>query len=192
MSPVIAVVRYQPSWPDEFQTLGHILRAALGDYGLRIDHIGSTAVPSLAAKDVIDIQITVQQLEPAIEEALKSVGYRRIMHLTHDHVPPGSSGPESDWAKWVFAEPPDQRRTNVHVRPAGRPNQRYALLFRDYLRSHTGAAKAYGQVKHALAVQHPEDKDAYYAVKDPVCDIIMEAAEVWAAATGWEPGPSDC
>ena len=53
------------------------------------------------------------------------------------------------------------------------------------------AAAAYGQAKTALAHYHADDIEAYYEVKDPVCDIIIAGAESWAAATGWEPGPSD-
>jgi len=83
------------------------------------------------------------------------------------------------------------RRVNLHVRLQGRSNQRYALLFRDYLRAHPRAAAAYGQAKTALAHYHADDIEAYYGVKDPVCDIIIAGAESWAAATGWEPGPSD-
>jgi len=78
------------------------------------------------------------------------------------------------------------------VRVAGRPNQRYALLFRDYLRAHPGAAQAYAQVKLALAHYHAQDVDAYYAVKDPACYLSIGGAEIWAAATGWEPGATDC
>jgi GrpB-like predicted nucleotidyltransferase (UPF0157 family) len=74
---------------------------------------------------------------------------------------------------------------------AGRANQRYAVLFRDYLRVDSAAASAYGQVKVALARYHGEDVDAYYAIKDPVCDILMAGAEAWAATVGWMPGPSD-
>jgi GrpB-like predicted nucleotidyltransferase (UPF0157 family) len=65
------------------------------------------------------------------------------------------------------------------------------LLFRDYLRTDSLAAGAYARVKEALARLHPDDADAYYDVKDPVCDIIMAAAERWAADTGYVPGPSD-
>lgn len=74
------------------------------------------------------------------------------------------------------------------MRGAGRANQRYALLFRDYLRETPTAADAYGRVKLALAAQHPDDAVAYYAVKDPVCDLVVEAAEHWAVATGWTVG----
>ena len=84
-----------------------------------------------------------------------------------------------------------QRPTHLHVRQVGRANQRYALLFRDYLRAHPGAAETYAIIKRELIRLNPDDVDAYYAVKDPVCDLIMDAARIWAAATGWDPGPSD-
>jgi GrpB-like predicted nucleotidyltransferase (UPF0157 family) len=74
------------------------------------------------------------------------------------------------------------------VRPAERPNQRYALLFRDYLRGHPAAASAYGQIKQMLAPKL--ERDDYIDAKDPVCDLIIQSAEVWAES-GWKPGPSD-
>jgi GrpB-like predicted nucleotidyltransferase (UPF0157 family) len=70
---------------------------------------------------------------------------------------------------------------------SGRSNFRYALLFRDYLRHSPSAAAAYAHVKIALARLHPDDVDAYYDVKDPVCDLIIGAAERWAAAVAWSP-----
>lgn len=75
---------------------------------------------------------------------------------------------------------------------SGRANQRYALLFRDFLRVDPASAQAYARVKLALVRYHPDDLEAYYDVKDPVCDLIMAGAELWAAAQEWEPGPSDC
>lgn len=189
---MIIMIPYQPAWPEEFRALGGILRNALGDHALRIDHIGSTSVPGLAAKDIIDIQITVQALGPAVAQPLHQAGYERIENITQDHLPPGSGSQMSDWTKWIFKPPAFQRPTNVHVRMAGRPNQRYALLFRDYLRAHPPAAQAYARVKNALAKYHALDVDAYYDIKDPVCDIIMGGAEIWAEQTQWQPGPSDC
>jgi GrpB-like predicted nucleotidyltransferase (UPF0157 family) len=64
-------------------------------------------------------------------------------------------------------------------------------LFRDYLRADARARDAYAQIKEALARLHPDDVEAYYDVKDPVCDIIAAAAEWWAVATDYAPGPSD-
>jgi GrpB-like predicted nucleotidyltransferase (UPF0157 family) len=65
--PRLSQTLYQPTWRDDFLTLGRNLRQALGDLALRIDHIGSTAVPGLAAKDIIDIQVTVLNLDSAVE-----------------------------------------------------------------------------------------------------------------------------
>jgi GrpB-like predicted nucleotidyltransferase (UPF0157 family) len=146
----------------------------------------------LAAKDIIDIQITVEELMPAVENALNAAGYQRITRITQDHLPPGQSGDSDDWVKWIFKPSATQRPINAHVRLPGRANQRYALLFRDYLRAHPPIAQAYAQVKTALVKYHPEDDmDAYYDIKDPVCDIIINGAEIWAAANDWAVGPSD-
>jgi GrpB-like predicted nucleotidyltransferase (UPF0157 family) len=189
---MIIIVPYRPEWPHEFALIGSTFRQALGDLALRIDHIGSTSVPGLAAKDVIDIQITVLDLDHPVERALQRVGYSRLDGDRHDHVPPGQPELSGEWTKWMFKPPDGQRRANVHVRLAGRLNQRYPLLFRDYLRMHPPVAEAYAQVKTALAKYHPDNADAYYDVKDPVCDIIMGGAEDWAASTHWEVGPTDC
>lgn len=75
---------------------------------------------------------------------------------------------------------------NVHVRVAGRPNQRYPLLFRDYLRAHADAAAAYARLKRRIA-DLGIDKGVYADVKDPACDLILIAAEGWAEQTGWVP-----
>lgn len=188
---MITIVHYEPTWVDEFQVLGMTLRRALGGLALRIDHIGSTAVPGLAAKDRIDIQVTVAELTGEVEQVLNQIGYKRIARLTQDHLPPGSNDDPREWSKWVFEPPPGQRPTNLHVRVAGKPNQRYALLFRDYLRAHPAAAEAYARVKIALASYHADDHQAYYDVKDPVCDIIIAGAEEWAKTTRWELEASD-
>lgn len=189
---MIKIMPYQPSWQDEFTTIGKSLRQALGDLTLRIDHIGSTSVPGLAAKDIIDIQVTVAELDPAVEQAFNQAGYQRIIEYTQDHLPPGTASPADDWVKWVFRPPSSVRLANVHVRLSGHSNQRYALLFRDYLRAHLATAQAYAQVKEALVKYHADDAEAYYDVKDPVCDIIIGGAEEWAMRIEWVPGPSDC
>ncbi|MGI0483990.1 GrpB family protein [Pantanalinema rosaneae CENA516] len=186
---MIVIQPYRSTWREEFLTLGKTLRQGLGDLALRIDHIGSTSVPGLAAKDIIDIQITVASLDPAIIPLFEQIGYQQSPHL-QDHLPPGASQ-RHDWVKWLFKPLPPHRPVNAHVRIVGRANQRYALLFRDYLRSHPASAQAYAQVKQALANYHADNAEAYYDVKDPVCDLIMEGAEIWAETTGWHPGATD-
>jgi GrpB-like predicted nucleotidyltransferase (UPF0157 family) len=182
---MITIVPYRSTWPREFEAIAADLRAALGPLALRIDHIGSTAVPGLAAKDVIDVQVAVAALEPAIIEALVVRGYLSRPEITGDHLPPGMIERPDAWAK-RYVQQREPRPIHVHIRVYGRANMRYALLFRDYLRAHPTAMEAYAQIKQALAHYHAEDVDAYYAVKDPVCDIIIAAAEQWAAASGWQ------
>ena len=192
MRDSIVIVPYDDRWPAEFRRIGAALREALGGLAVRIDHIGSTSVPGLAAKDVIDVQVTVAALDAAaIAAALAPLGYALRDDITCDHVPPGRDDAPAEWRKLYFRAPAGQRRTHLHVRQAGRANQRYALLFRDYLRAAPACTAAYARVKEALARLHPDDQDAYYDVKDPVCDIIADAAERWAAATGYVPGPTD-
>lgn len=136
---------------------------------------------------MIDIQVTVRDLGNGAAEALARAGWRRVERVSADHVPAGEDADPSRWAKLLFREPAGRRRVNLHVRVAGMPNQRYPLLFRDYLRAHPDAARSLEQVKRELARRHPDDIDAYCAIKDPVCDLVMAAADAWARATGWQP-----
>jgi GrpB-like predicted nucleotidyltransferase (UPF0157 family) len=188
----IVIVEYRHDWVFEFRSAAIALRDRLGSTALRIDHIGSTSVTGLAAKDVIDIQVSVEDLEaPGLEDAIGDAGFLMHSDIVEDHRPPDANGPASDWRKRFAGEREGGRATNLHVRVAGRPNQRYALLFRDYLRTFPPTAAAYASVKRELARHHPEDRDAYVLTKDPVCDLIMVAAVEWADRTSWIPGPSD-
>lgn len=181
----ITIEPYSEQWPSEFVTVEGLLREALGDTAARIDHIGSTSVPGLAAKDVIDVQVGVADLnDPRLIPAFEQMGVTAT-DITSDHVPPGDRSGPSAWEKRYFRAPRSWRPTHLHVRAIGRANFRYALLFRDYLRHSPSAAGAYAQVKVALARSHPGDVDAYYDVKDPVCDLIMDAAECWASNVAW-------
>jgi GrpB-like predicted nucleotidyltransferase (UPF0157 family) len=187
---MVEIVPYHPNWPAEFRELAAHLRQALGPLALRIDHIGSTSVPGLDAKDVIDLQITVAELDDAVIAAMHRAGYSLAEGAWCDHRPPTLTGPETDWEKLYFRAPAGQRRTHTHMRAQGRPNQRYPLLFRDYLRTHPATAGAYAELKRRLAA-HLADTETYPDVKDPAVDLIYFAAEDWAAVTHWQAGPSD-
>lgn len=181
----IIIQAYNPAWPQEFEAIKETLTQVLGPLAVRIDHIGSTSVPGLGAKDVIDIQITVQELAMEVRQRLVAAGYEYRGVHTHDHVPLGEDDDPSLWAKFVFCEPKGQRRANVHVRIDGNPNQRYALLFRDYLRAHPNSTRSIELIKRELAKRHAEDEDAYYDIKDPVYDLIWDAAQDWSRYIGW-------
>jgi GrpB-like predicted nucleotidyltransferase (UPF0157 family) len=187
---MVEIIPYQSNWPEEFREIATRLRRGLGGLVLRIDHIGSTSVPGLAAKDVIDIQITVASLNQELLQAMSALGYTKDAGLQRDHPPAGWNGDQIEWEKWYFDAPPGQRRTHTHVRVAGRANQRYALLFRDYLRWHPATAESYAELKRRLA-QNLADPQTYPEVKDPAVDLIYLSAEDWAFTTGWQPGSSD-
>lgn len=187
---MVEIIEYQKRWPAEFQSIAAVMREGLGLLALRIDHIGSTAVPWLPAKDVIDIQISVAALDVSVATAMTALGYTQSETTFRDHQPPHFSGPESEWEKFYFRPPPGQRRTNTHMRVLGRANQRYALLFRDFLRAHPATAQAYAELKRRLA-SNLADPETYPDVKDPAVDLIYLAAEDWAAATRWQMGPTD-
>ena len=187
---MVEIVPYQKRWFVEFQEIASVLRMGLGVLALRIDHIGSTSVMGLPAKDIIDIQITVAALTAIINNRMQSIGYTQPDGVWRDHCPPTFGGSETEWEKWIFYEPAGQRMTNTHIRVQGRANQRYALLFRDYLRTHPATTAAYAELKKRLAA-HLADPRTYPEVKDPAVDLIYFAAEEWAATVGWWPGDSD-
>lgn len=189
---VIEIVEYQPRWQEEFRSLAREIRFVLGPLAQRIDHIGSTSVPGLAAKDRLDIQMTVvssEDLDRALA-ALARAGFQPRPGNVSDHVPPGASDSPNDWDKRFAAQRPNERAANIHIRVAGAANQRYPLLFRDYLRAHPRSAAAYAELKRRLA-ENLADINTYADVKDPACDLIIVAAESWAETTTWTPGASD-
>ena len=191
MRTPIEIVPYRESWPAEFSELGERLRAALGDLAVRIDHIGSTSVPGLAAKDVLDVQVTLAALDgPDALEPLVAIGATNT-RIEQDHQPPGMDLSAVELRKKLVGFKPPHRRANIHIREAGRFNQQYPLLCRDFLRHSADAARAYEEIKLQLAKRFRDDVESYYDIKDPAFDLIMAGAREWADATGWKPGPSD-
>jgi GrpB-like predicted nucleotidyltransferase (UPF0157 family) len=182
---MIIIDKYNPIWRVEFETLRLSLLEILGSLAIQVDHIGSTSVPGLGAKDVIDVQVSVRELTPEVRRRLVDAGYHWFEAFTNDHVPLGEDTNPQLWAKFTFAQPEGERRANVHVRILGNPNQRYALLFRDYLRAHPNSVKTIELIKRELVKRHADDEDAYYDIKDPVYDLIWDAAQDWARENGW-------
>lgn len=179
IDPII-IVPYDITWPARFQELAQPLRAALGPLALRIDHIGSTAVPGLDAKPVIDIQISVATFTPfePVLQPLQALGWRWFENNPH-------------LSKRYFREPARQPRTHLHVRLAGSWSEQFQLLFRDYLRAEAEDRLLYARTKRTLASQYREDREAYTEAKSDVIWQIMQRANEWSQFTGWQPGPSD-
>ncbi len=176
----IVVVPYDPAWAEEFRRYGRALRTALGSRAVRIDHVGSTAVPGLEAKPVVDIQISVPALEPveAIARPLAGLGY-----VWEEGNP--------DRVRRAFHWPPGERRHHLYARAVGSFDEQLNLLFRDFLRTHPGDAREYGSTKRGLAERYRDDRDGYVRAKEPTVWAMLRRAHDWAQATGWTPGPSD-
>jgi GrpB-like predicted nucleotidyltransferase (UPF0157 family) len=184
----VVISPYQSRWPDEFRQIGGRIREIVGPAAVRIDHIGSTAVPGLGAKDVIDVQVAVADLDPvdAVPRPLRAAGFRQGDEFLYDEFPARAMA-DPDLRKLFMREPDGDRRTHIHIRELGRFNQRYALLFRDYLRASAAVRVAYELVKRRAAQLFPESIDGYLFLKDPVFPIIYEAATLWATTVGWTP-----
>jgi GrpB-like predicted nucleotidyltransferase (UPF0157 family) len=176
----VEIVPYDETWPQLFATTAAPMRASLGNVALRIDHIGSTAVPGLPAKPVLDVQVSVASFDPldAFLAPLERVGY--VFH-----------GDDPELTKRFFREPPATRRTHVHVRLAGSFDEQFALLFRDYVRNEPAIAAEYAELKRRLAELHGDDRAGYTDAKSPFIWDVIRRADEWAQTTGWQPGPSD-
>ncbi len=182
MSAAIEIVDYDGAWPGVFAELGSSLREALGAVAERIDHIGSTAVPGLAAKPIIDVQISVAAFEPldAYRAPLAELGF-------------GYRADNPERTKRYFRETPEsgRRRTHLHVRRAGSFSEQFALLFREYLRVHPEDAQRYAAVKRRLARECGSDRHGYTEAKVPYVWELIRRADDWAQEVGWEAPASD-
>lgn len=172
-SDPVEIVDYDPLWVARFEDMRDRLTAALGPLALRIDHVGSTAVPGLAAKPVVDIQLSVANVEDteAYREQIEELGFALR------YVEPGH--------RYFRPRPGVPRLWQVHVCQAGSKWERDHLLFRDFLRAHADEAQAYAALKLDMAALHPDDRIAYNDAKTPWITAALERAEAWAAKTGW-------
>jgi GrpB-like predicted nucleotidyltransferase (UPF0157 family) len=184
----IVISSHQPNWADQFQRYAQRIRAIVGSAATRIDHIGSTAVPGLGAKDIIDVQVTVPDLEESsnLTSLLRAKGFREGQTFQYDQFH-SMSDTDPHLRKLFMREPEGERRVHIHIRELGRFNQRYPLLFRDYLRSSEPVRQDYEMLKRRAAQVFPESIEGYMFLKEPVLHIIYEAASLWAEKVRWTP-----
>ncbi|MFF5991405.1 dephospho-CoA kinase [Prauserella flavalba] len=183
------LVEHDDTWPAQAERALARVRLAAGDKLVRADHIGSTAVPGLVAKDVLDLQLTVSTLDDAdaISDALADAGFIRAEGGWFDFPQDGGAAPEHLWHKRFHHNADPARMVNLHVRSVRGPAWRLALLFRDWLRANPGEVAAYTEEKRRLARAHAEDgtTEGYALEKQAWVDAGFTRAEEWAARTGW-------
>jgi dephospho-CoA kinase len=187
--PVLAPAN--PDWPAQAERLMARLRAAAGGDILALDHVGSTAVPGLAAKDVLDLQLGVADLAAAerIAPLLADAGFPSWPGVSSDNPKPSHPDP-ADWRKRLHGNADPGRAVNLHVRAVGSPGWRFALCFRDWLRDDAAARADYLAEKRRAAKLHGVDKStAGYAADQEgwFTDQAEPRMEEWARRTGWRP-----
>ncbi|WP_285724956.1 dephospho-CoA kinase [Psychromicrobium xiongbiense] len=185
------IVPADPQWPATAERLRQRILAVTGTDGVAVDHIGSTAVPALAAKDVIDLQLRVQswQQADALDDALAGIGLPRVPGEWAD-TPKVSDPDPAHWQKRLHANSDPGRAVNLHVRIDGSTGAQYALAFRDWLRSDERARRDYEALKVRLATEHAADQSAggYAQAKEPwFTEVADPALETWKARSGWMP-----
>jgi GrpB-like predicted nucleotidyltransferase (UPF0157 family) len=167
----IVVVRHNPVWPEMFGAESAKIAGVFGRELVAIHHIGSTSVPGLSAKPIIDIMPVVRDIERVAEfnPAMVRLGYE----------PKGEFGIPG---RRYFVRGGDENRTHhVHTYGPDHPELAHHLDFRDYLRAHPGIAGEYAALKEELARQFPHDIEGYMAGKDAFIREIIQKAEKWRA-----------
>src|SRR5262252_5761983 len=171
------LVPYDPNWPVMFEEEALRLQRALGHLAVRIDHHGSTAVPGLSAKPVIDIQVSVANLHPldAFGKPLEALGYVHVRHADDAFCP-------------FFHRPSTWPHTHhVHLVQAGGSEERRTLAFRDYLREHDDVAREYERLKYRLMMElQPADAAGREAYANAKTDFIERVIALALKACGHE------
>jgi GrpB-like predicted nucleotidyltransferase (UPF0157 family) len=168
----ITIVDYDEDWPTEYEAEKTRLVAQIGGLAVEIEHVGSTAVPGIAAKPVIDIMPGVRSMADAEAciEGMRRLGYEYV--------------PEFEEAlpdRRYFRKGHPEQKLHVHIVQIGGEFWRRHIAFRDYLRAHPEAADEYAALKRRLAAQHPRDSHAYTHAKS---EFILGIEKKAAAATG--------
>lgn len=173
-----------PAWPRQAQRLLERLLFSVGGMIIRADHIGSTSVPGLPAKQLIDIQVLVKALalaRPAADAARRS-GFVRVPGNWSGTDQRGAGHPEE-----VVVDADPGRPVNINIRPVTAPIWRETLLFRDWLRTHQGERDAYAELKAGLAGRPGTNVDDYGTDKMPWISSALSRAGQWAARSNWSP-----
>lgn len=187
--PVVALSDPDPAWPLRADLQLARIAHAVGERARSLDHIGSTSVPGLVAKDVLDLQLGVASLDEADEaafvDALTTAGFPRVEGFVAD-TPRIDGRTLEVWPKRFHGNSDPAVAVHLHVREVDSPGWRWALLFRDWLRSEPRARDEYTAVKREVESRQLSMED-YAEAKEPWFDSAHERVETWARETGWTP-----
>jgi len=166
---------YSPRWSEEFDEAARRIRSLLGGEIVTVHHIGSTAVPGLPAKPIIDLLPVVRDIERVADyaAAMASAGYRAW----------GACGLPG--RRYFTRDESGVRRENVHTFQEGNPEIARHLAFRDYLRVHPDARDEYARIKRSAFASHPDDIERYNGAKEGwIRRVEADALQWWAGGSG--------
>jgi GrpB-like predicted nucleotidyltransferase (UPF0157 family) len=168
MNDPVVIVPYDPAWPEQYEEEKGILLRALGPLVVQIDHIGSTAVPGLGAKPVIDVLMTINSIADVkgCVPPLKNIGYEHL----------GEYGIPGRHFFRKLSEGTGTRTHHLHAVGVGNDFVKKHLLFRDYLRSHPQTAQQYYHLKIELAAKHTTVRDSYTDAKTEFIESVLGKA----------------
>jgi GrpB-like predicted nucleotidyltransferase (UPF0157 family) len=168
--PAVRIVDYDPAWPALAEAECGRIAGTIGEVAVAIEHVGSTAVPGLAAKPIIDLQLAVD----AVNARERYVGpLERLGYL----FVPARESPDYHF----FAKPPERPRAyHLHVCQAGSEHEFRHIAVRDFLRIHVDEAARYAAVKRQVVARHPQDRLAYIGGKDEYVTALERRAVTWA------------
>ncbi|HEX6126414.1 MAG TPA: GrpB family protein [Pyrinomonadaceae bacterium] len=166
----IEVVPHQLQWRDEFNEEARLVAAALGDNVAAVHHIGSTAIPYIYSKPIIDLLVEVHEIREVdrLSSAMESLGYE----IKGEFGIPGRRYFRKDNPRGI-------RTHQIHIFESGSSQIERHLAFRDYLIAHPDEARKYGDLKRKLADEHPEDPERYMDGKDGFIKEIDRSAAQW-------------
>jgi GrpB-like predicted nucleotidyltransferase (UPF0157 family) len=168
----IELVEYDPEWPRQYEAVAARIRSALGNRAIVLEHAGSTSVPGLAAKPVIDIDVVVRSAEdvPVTIERLRKLGY---VYQGEKGIP----------GRAAFMRPPHTPRHHLYVVVAGSKPHADHVQFRDFLRHHPEVMREYADLKRALASDHGGDRAGYTEAKAAFIERVLAAARTPSPGT---------
>ena len=169
MGYLVEIVDYNPAWPALFMEEAEKIRQVLGRELVAIYHMGSTSVPGIKAKPIIDILVEVQDIQKIdrLNEELATLGYE----AKGEYGIPGR--------RFFIKNQGEFRTHHLHAFQSGHPEIERVLTFRDYLCAHPVEARAYGQLKEALAQQYPRDRESYTEGKTDFIRELDRKARDW-------------
>lgn len=164
----VKLIKYNPAWEKSYKREKEIIKKVFGANALKIQHVGSTAIPDILAKPIIDIGLIVPSLESAKEYVpqLQKIGYALKQNDTRTE-------------RLFFTKGPEEKRTHyLHIGEKGNGYVEDMILFRDYLRQHPDEAKKYGNLKKKLAHAYGQNREIYTAKKAKLVQNIVDKAKI--------------